>query len=303
MSSIMLSVNNVSKSIKGKSIVRNVSFDIEAGKIMGFLGPNGAGKSTTLRMVVGLSKPTSGDVIINGYSIRSNYVAAMSNVGCIIESPDLYENMTGYSNLEMLSVMGGTADSDHLLSLARLVGLEHRIHDKVRVYSMGMKQRLGLAAALLHNPKLLILDEPTNGLDPQGIYEFRRIIRQLATEHHISVLISSHLISEVQLMCDHVVIINQGAIIRSSDVASLLDQGTAVWKTSDLQKSAALLKDLFSLEPEIIDDIIQARIGDLSLAVINRSIQDAGIDLHQVTVKERTLESLFLELTQDEEIL
>lgn len=303
MSTNMLSVKNINKSIKGKSIVRNISFDIDAGQVMGFLGPNGAGKSTTLRMVVGLSRPTSGDVTINGHSVRNNYVAAMSNVGCIIEGPDLYENMTGYGNLEMLSVMGGLVDKDHLLSLAKLVGLEHRIYDKVRIYSMGMKQRLGLAAALLHDPKLLVLDEPTNGLDPQGIYEFREIIHRLASEQGISVLISSHLISEVQLMCDHVVIINQGEIIRSSDVASLLDQGTVIWHTGNPPATMALLRDQFSLEAELTPSGLQANVGDIPLAQINRAIHDAGIDLNQVAIKEKTLESLFLELTKDEEIM
>lgn len=299
----MLSLHNVSKSIKGKSIVKNISFEIKAGQVMGFLGPNGAGKSTTLRMVVGLSKPTQGDITIGGINIRDNYVAAMAHVGCIIEGPDLYENMTGYGNLEMLSMMGGSADKDHLLSLAKLVGLEHRIHDKVRIYSMGMKQRLGLAAALLHDPKLLVLDEPTNGLDPQGIYEFREIIRRLATEKDICVLISSHLISEVQLMCDHVVIINQGQIVRSSDVASLLDHGTVLWQTGQPQATAILLIDRFSLKAEITEKGVEAPIGDLDLSVINYKIQEAGIDLHQVALQEKTLESLFLELTKKEEIL
>lgn len=303
MSTTMLSLKNVHKSIKGKPIVRDISFDIEAGQVMGFLGPNGAGKSTTLRMVVGLSRPTSGDIIIGGHNIRKHYVAAMAHVGCIIEGPDLYENMTGYANLEMLSVMGGIADRAHILSLAELVGLKHRIHDKVRIYSMGMKQRLGLAAALLHNPKLLVLDEPTNGLDPQGIYEFREIIHRLAKEHHISVLISSHLISEIQLMCDHVVIINQGAIIQKSDVASLLNSGNAVWQTSDDRAVAALLNQAFSLDADVTSAGVSADIGDLSLPLINRHIHEAGIDLHQVALKEKTLETLFLALTKDKEIL
>lgn len=299
----MLSLKNVHKFIKGKPIVRDISFDIEPGQVMGFLGPNGAGKSTTLRMVVGLSRATSGDIIIGGHNIRKHYVAAMAHVGCIIEGPDLYENMTGYANLEMLSVMGGVSDRAHILSLAKLVGLEHRIHDKVRIYSMGMKQRLGLAAALLHNPKLLVLDEPTNGLDPQGIYEFREIIHRLAKEQRISVLISSHLISEIQLMCDHVVIINQGAIIQQSDVASLLDSDTVVWQTSDNKAVAALLKEGFSLNPDITAAGVTTSIGDVPLPLINRRILETGIDLHQVALKEKTLETLFLALTKDKEIL
>ena len=198
----VLLLDNVHKTIKNKEIVKGISFSINEGEVLGFLGPNGAGKSTTLRMIVGLSSPTRGNITIDGHSITKDYVKAMSKVGCIIEGPDLYNYLSGLENLKMLSSMNKNVTNEDITKAIELVGMQNRINDKVSTYSLGMKQRLGLAQALIHKPKLLILDEPTNGLDPSGINEFRHIIHDLAKKENIAVLISSHLISEVELMCD-----------------------------------------------------------------------------------------------------
>ena len=202
----------------------------------------------------------------------------------------------------MLNVMGKAISKKDIEKAVELVGLENRIHDKVRIYSMGMKQRLGLAAALLHDPKLLVLDEPTNGLDPQGIYEFRGIIRQLSEDEGISVLISSHLISEVQLMCHKVSIINQGEIIRNATVDSLLTSNEIMWKTSDNVKAFQLLVGKIG-QVKIVRDALFAPLGDEALPELNRMLFNAGIDIHQVTIKEKTLEELFLQLTENQKIV
>lgn len=297
----VLVVDKVNKSIKRHHIIKNVSMDIQVGEVLGFLGPNGAGKSTTLRMIVGLSKPDSGKITIDGFDITKHYVKAMRHVGCMIEGPDMYTNMSGYKNLELLGVMGHKISKKDISRVVELVGLENRIYDKVRVYSMGMKQRLGLAAALLHNPKLLVLDEPTNGLDPQGIYEFRGIVQGLAAQG-IAILISSHLISEVQLMCDKVSIINQGEIIRHAPVDSLLTSHEVIWKTSNNVRALQLM-ETHGFDVEFDQDRLVGYVDEDRIPEINRLLHNAGINLFQVTLREKTLEELFLELTENQMIL
>ncbi|NSB12562.1 ABC-2 type transport system ATP-binding protein [Clostridium beijerinckii] len=222
MAKQILLLDNVHKSIKNKEIVKGITFSINEGEVLGFLGPNGAGKSTTLRMIVGLSSPTSGKILIDGYSITKDYVKAMSKVGCIIEGPDMYNYLSGLENLKMLASMNKNVTNEDITRVIELVGMQNRINEKVSTYSLGMKQRLGLAQALIHKPKLLILDEPTNGLDPSGINEFRHIIKDLAKKEKIAVLVSSHLISEVELMCDTVAIIKSGTLLKYASVSELI---------------------------------------------------------------------------------
>ncbi|WP_106450015.1 ABC transporter ATP-binding protein [Trichococcus alkaliphilus] len=302
MDTSVLKVSNVTKRIKKKLIIKDVSFDIKKGEILGFLGPNGSGKTTTLRMIVGLSKPTSGDIKICGYSIKKDYVKAMSNVGCIIEGPDLYDYMSGYRNLEILGSMSKGVTKKDIDEAVELVGMGNRIHDKVDVYSMGMKQRIGLAQALIHKPKLLILDEPTNGLDPQGIHEFREIIKTLAKEKGISVLISSHIISEVQLMCDRVSIIDNGSIIRNASIDEVLATGEVVWTVNDPKKAQSVLKNKFTLDSTIDAKNVTALADVGRLSEINKAFIYSGIEIKYVENKKRTLEDLFLTLTDKHKI-
>ncbi|WP_027109186.1 ABC transporter ATP-binding protein [Lacticigenium naphthae] len=297
MDTAVLKVSNISKRIKKKQIIKDVSFDIKQGEIVGFLGPNGSGKTTMLRMIVGLSKPTSGEIEICGYSIEKDFVKAMSTVGCIIEGPDLYDYMSGYRNLEILGSMSTGVTKKDIDEAIELVGMKNRIHDKVAVYSMGMKQRIGLAQALIHKPKLLILDEPTNGLDPQGIHEFREIVKKLAREKGISVLISSHLISEVQLMCDRVSIINKGSIIRNASIEEVLSTGEVVWTVDDPKKAQAVLKNKFGIDSAIDGENLTALAKVEKLSEINKTFFDSGVEIKTVENKKRTLEDLFLSLT------
>lgn len=302
MNESILHVSQLTKTIKKTPIIHDVSFDIQEGEILGFLGPNGSGKTTTLRMVVGLIRPTSGDIHICGYSLKKDYIKAMRNVGCIIEGPDLYGYMSGYKNLELLGSMSENVTKADIDEAVALVGMENRIHDKVDVYSMGMKQRIGLAQALIHKPRLLILDEPTNGLDPQGIHEFREIVKKLAKDKGISVLISSHLISEVQLMCDRVSIINKGRIIKNASIEEMLSTGEVIWTLDDPVKGQAILENTFKLSSTIDQRGLRTTIDISRLPDINRTFFAAGLEISFVDNKKQTLEDLFLSLTHEEKI-
>lgn len=303
MDTPVLNVANISKSIKKKKIIKNISFKLKKGEVLGFLGANGAGKSTTLRMIVGLSRPSAGTISICGHSIRDDYVKAMSHVGCIIEGPDLYDYMSGYKNLELLGSMSKHVTKEAIDHAIALVGMSNRIHDKVSIYSMGMKQRIGLAQALIHKPDLLILDEPTNGLDPQGIHEFREIVQSLAKESGISVLISSHLISEIQLMCDRVCIINKGIIVQDGAVTDLLSSNEVVWILNNPSQGQKILREHFKLESQINDqnELIAAIDLDV-LPKINEIFITSGLELQTVDAKKKTLEDLFLSLTNQQTI-
>lgn len=207
----VLEVNNLKKTIGKREIIKDLSFTIKSGEIFGFLGPNGAGKTTTIRMIVGLIKPTAGSITICGYDLHKDTSKALKEVGAVVENPELYKYLSGRENLMQIARIRNVSKED-VEETIKLVGLADRIDDKVKKYSLGMKQRLGLAASLLSKPKLLILDEPTNGLDPSGILDFREVVHKAAKERDMAVFVSSHILSEVQNLCDKVAFINGGVI-------------------------------------------------------------------------------------------
>jgi ABC-2 type transport system ATP-binding protein len=217
----VLELNNLSKIIKGREIVKGISLDVNTSEVFGFLGPNGAGKTTTIRMIVGLIKPTSGSITICGYSFQKDFNKAMLNVGCIIESPDMYKYLTGMENLQQYAAMDKRITLNRINDVVELVGLNKRINDKVSIYSLGMRQRLGIAQAIMCKPRLLILDEPTNGLDPSGIAEFRKLIRNLADEEKMGVFVSSHILAEIGQMCDRVSIVSHGCLVKTITISEL----------------------------------------------------------------------------------
>lgn len=209
----VLELKNVSKIIGKKRLVDNISFEVYKGEIFGFIGPNGAGKTTTIKMITGLYKISKGEIYIDGIEVRKDFEKALQGVGGIIENPEMYGYMSGRDNLKIFARMHDNVSAERINEVIELVKLGKRIDDKVSQYSLGMRQRLGIAQALLHKPKLLILDEPTNGLDPMGIKELREMLRKLADETEIAVLVSSHLLSEMELMCDRFGIIDEGEFI------------------------------------------------------------------------------------------
>lgn len=299
----VLELVGLRKTIGKKEIIKGIDLTLGPAEVLGFLGPNGAGKTTTIRMIVGLIRPTGGHVQICGYSLANDFVKAMSNVGCIIESPDMYKFLTGRENLVQFANMDKRVTRQRVEEVVEIVGLKNRINDKVSTYSLGMRQRLGIAQALLCRPRLLILDEPVNGLDPAGINEFRNLIRRLADEEKIAIFISSHLLAEAQLLCDRVAIIKQGSIVKTAAVKDILETGLVEWQLSDASKAAALLEEKWSIKSSLkSSNIITASIGLKPLASINKELIEAGIDLKYSIPHQNSLEDLFLDLTEGDEI-
>jgi ABC-2 type transport system ATP-binding protein len=311
----VLSVQNVKKRIGKKWIIKGVSFDIHAGEIFGFLGPNGSGKTTTIRMLVDLIRPTEGRIWIGGQDIALRRNEALQQIGCIVENPEMYPYLTGLENLEHFARMIPDIDNARIHEVIDIVGMRNRIYDKVKTYSLGMRQRLGIAQALLSRPKLLILDEPTNGLDPQGIKELRIFIRRLSDEG-LSLFISSHLLSEIQMMCDRVAIISHGEVIAVGGVDELLQQRAELtWlyltqpeKAQSIFEAAGYqARQLHSAEDAPGISIpgaqwLEVAIAAADMAKLNKQLTIAEIDVYVIEPKKATLEQLFLGLTEGEPI-
>lgn len=221
----ILQTAGLSKKFKKRFAVRNLNLQVFPGDIYGFLGPNGAGKSTTIRMLLTLIKPTEGDVRLFGHSVLKNRFEALKKVGGMVEKPDFYLYLSAVRNLEIVGALNGGTTTKRIFEVLELVGLKERAHDRVKTYSHGMKQRLGIAQALLSDPELIILDEPTNGLDPQGTKEIRELIRTLSRERKKTIVLSSHLLSEIELVANRMGIINRGDLVVQGEVKSLLDAG------------------------------------------------------------------------------
>jgi ABC-2 type transport system ATP-binding protein len=301
MSEITLSIKGLRKKIGKREIIKGLDFELKSGEVFGFLGPNGAGKTTTIRMLVGLIRPTSGSISICGYDVKKNFVQAMSHLGCIVENPELYPYLSGFENLQHFSRMIPDFDSKHLDYVIKLVRLQDRIHDQVKTYSLGMRQRLGIAQALLGKPKVLILDEPTNGLDPMGIREMRAFIRFLAEKEGLTVLVSSHLLSEIQLMCDRVAVISKGKVIKVDTVKNLLTlQEQLMWKVTPVEKGKDLLQTVTTVSLDEENRLVTP--SEEHSSVWNKMLIENGVDVHEIQKKVPTLEDLFLELTGGESV-
>ncbi len=298
----VLKISNLNKSFGKKKIINNISFDVYAGEVFGFLGPNGAGKTTTIKMVMGFLSTDSGDIYINNLNVKKDYEKAMSYIGGIVENPEMYKNLSGLTNLKMYARLHEGVTKERINEVVKLVGMENRIKDKVKKYSLGMKQRCGLAQALLHKPKLLILDEPTNGLDPSGIRELRDILKKLAHEEKVAVFVSSHLMSEMELMCDRVAIINKGEILGVKTVEELLTQanGKIVHRfiVKPVDKALELLKEAFgSLIKSSSQEYIDIEVEGDSVAEITTLLATQGIAISGVSKIETSLEDAFINIT------
>ncbi|NLJ30084.1 MAG: ABC transporter ATP-binding protein [Clostridiales bacterium] len=304
MPEMVLRTENLRKDIGSKNIVSDINLDIRPGEVFGFLGPNGAGKTTTIRMIVGLSKITQGDIFISGNSVRSRFREAMRDVGCIVENPELYRYMSGLDNLRMFARLYKGVGRERVDEVVRIVHLEDAIRDKVKTYSLGMKQRLGLAQALLHRPRLLILDEPTNGLDPAGIREMRTLFRDLA-DQGAAVFVSSHILSEMQMMCDRVGIINHGRMVAVHTVEELtsLSDGGGVQLLVRTGDNAAALQCMNGLQMKasLDSDGVHVATAPERVPELVRALVGAGLDVYAMdTQKTRSLEDVFMKLTGEE---
>ncbi|MEC2056461.1 ABC transporter ATP-binding protein [Peribacillus psychrosaccharolyticus] len=297
MTKTTLSVQNLTKKIGKRQIIKGISFELQAGEVFGFLGPNGAGKTTTIRMLVGLIKPTSGSMVVCGYNVRTHFTKAMEKIGCIVENPELYPYLTGKENLLHFARMLPNIPETRITEVVAMVGLEARIDEKVKTYSLGMRQRLGIAQAMLNHPKVLILDEPTNGLDPAGIREMRQFIRELAEQEGLSVLVSSHLLGEIQLLCDRVAIIKNGEIIQVDSVKNLLSsQEKMLWKVDPMERGKAVLTQLTDVS-ESTDGYLVTAFEEKEIPKWNVKLINEGISVLEMNRKLPALEDLFLEVT------
>lgn len=313
---VVLSFNNVTKTYNAKRggqrtplmAVKNVSFEVKSGEVVGFIGPNGAGKSTAIKMITGLATPSSGEITIMGHDIVKERVAAITNVGAIIENPDMYVEWTAMENLRYFASLTPKSTDENLSSkdaqqriedMLAMVGLSDRKNDKVKKFSLGMKQRLGIAQALLNKPKLLILDEPANGLDPMGIKEMRDIVRHLAHELELGVLISSHQLAEMQLMCDRFLIIHKGEVIATPTAEELADSKSdaTIITTDDVEKAKAVIKEKFDIEAVVLDKERLQISGDIPSGDIAKELIMSNITLKGIENKRKSLEEFFMSKT------
>lgn len=298
----VLEVKGLKKRLGKREIIKGINFSVKDGEIFGFLGPNGAGKTTTIRMLVGLIAPNEGEIKICGKDVQKEKEEALKNVGAVVENPELYKYLSGRENLMQIARIRKVS-REEVEELIELVGLKDRIDDKVKKYSLGMKQRLGLAAALIGEPKLLILDEPTNGLDPSGIIDFREVVKKAAKEKGIAVFISSHILSEVQNLCDRVAFTNGGVIKSVEDihdntmdteldsltliVSSNEEEAVKILKTIDLVKSAS-----------VIDEEIHLIIKGGKTSELLKILLEKNIRVEEIFKNRKGLEQRYMELVE-----
>jgi ABC-2 type transport system ATP-binding protein len=293
---------DLTKTFASNTVVDGLSFSMHAGEVLGFLGPNGAGKSTTVGMILGLIKPTRGRITISGKPLGSEPGLVAGNIGAIIENPAFYPYLTGRDNLRAFGLMTGGISDARIEELLRLVNMHDRADRPYKTFSLGMKQRLGIAATLLTDPAIVILDEPTNGLDPAGQREIRAIIPRLAGEGH-AILLASHLLNEVEQVSDRIAIIRRGKLIREGRVDDLLRSGGYIEVTVQDGEVSSAMRALGKLPFVERIDAEQATLRvvapDDAGRAINRALVEQGIYAGEIAAKRNTLEELFLDLTED----
>ncbi|WP_253205366.1 ABC transporter ATP-binding protein [Clostridium estertheticum] len=302
----IVQIKNVTKKIGKKVIIDDLTFDVRSGEVFGFLGPNGAGKTTTIKMLLGLMSITKGEMYIDGLNVNKDFEKAIAKVGGIIENPDLYKYLTGYQNLIHYFRMYPDLKRERIDEVIKIVGLEKTIHNKIKTYSLGMRQRLGIAQALLNSPKLLVLDEPTNGLDPAGIHELRSHLRTLAREENVAVMVSSHLLSEMELMCDRIGILQNGKLVKIQDMKEMLEDeldSTIALTVTPIEKAKLYLESLNSkYRAKINDKEIEIKENIEKVPELVEKLVGQGIKIYGVRKVQQSLETKFLEMTGGNEI-
>lgn len=299
MAKTVLELKNVSKSFGKRKVIDNISLEVKEGEIYGFLGPNGSGKTTTIKMILRLIDLDSGEITVNGYDNKKQFEKAMDYIGAIVENPDMYKYMTGLDNLKLHARIRNV-DEKRINEVIELVGLKDRAKDKVGKYSLGMKQRLGLALTLLHKPKVLILDEPTNGLDPAGIKQLRDILKEISHKEGVAVFVSSHILSEMQLMCDKVAVLDSGKVVKTEEIAreqESLTENVEI-RVKDIEKAVQVLKEKFELNVELENKNIEITIKTDQLPIVVKELAIADVGVKAVIPKEHTLEDIFFDATK-----
>jgi len=296
----ILEVKNVSKVYGTRYVLRNINFNIFAGEIFGFIGPNGAGKSTLMRIITGMSTPTDGDVKICGYSVQQDFEKAIINIGATIENTNLYGYMTAKQNLTYYASLYTNVSPSRIIETLELVGLKDRMNDPIKDYSLGMRQKIGLAQALLHEPKLLILDEPTNGLDAESVIHLRQILRTLAAERNIAVLLSSHNLSEVEQLCDTIAFVDHGSVIETQTMNKIKKE------TSESSRfkirlnypnySAKMIFLKFNVPVEVVGDSVLVPCEDTLLPKILDALRARDIQVYAINVETKSLEDLYIDI-------
>lgn len=301
----IISVTHLSKKFNDFTAVDDLSFTVNEGDVYGFLGQNGAGKSTTIRMLLTLIKPTSGNINMFGMNLNTHRSEILQQAGAVIEKPDLYKYLTAYQNLYIFAKMSGIKVSRQLLmEQLEMVGLAERAHSKVKTFSQGMKQRLGIAVTLVHNPKLIVLDEPTNGLDPQGIADMRRLILQLSREMGKTVVVSSHLLSEIEIIANRILIINKGKKIVEGAAAALLDPSKTIVQIDTLNNSTAIQQLQQSRWASLMlpsADTIKIQMNKNDIPELNKDLTGMGIGVLSIQPRH-SLEDYFLSLTTQQHV-
>lgn len=306
MNNLIIETKNLTKQYGAQKSVSNLNIHVQKGRIYGLLGRNGAGKTTTMKMLLGLTKPTTGEIKIFGQDIHNNEKKLLPRIGCLIESPGFYPNLTGTENLKIFARLRGIPKKNAVESALDVVGLPNNDKKLFSQYSLGMKQRLAIALAIMHDPQLLILDEPINGLDPIGIAEVRTFIRDLCTERGKTILISSHILSEIALLADDIGIIDHGILLEEESLAQLEEKNSKYihFAVSDAAQAARLLETQLNLKNFKVADNYNIMLydTDVSVAEINRAFILNNIEVAESHLCEDTLEDYFKKVTGGEGI-
>lgn len=299
MENTVLELKNVSKSFGKRKVIDNISLKVNSGEIFGFLGPNGSGKTTTIKMILRLIDSDEGEIKVNGFDNRKQFEQAMECIGAIVENPDMYKYMSGIDNLKLHARIRNI-DEKRIAEVLEMVGLKDRAKDKVGKYSLGMKQRLGLALTLLHNPKVLILDEPTNGLDPAGIKQLRDILKKISHEENVAVFVSSHILTEMQQMCDRVAVLDNGKIVKIEQITSSEEEKieTIELRLKNKEKAIKILKEKFEVDAkeEKNNLLVTIQTEKVPEVVKKLAIEDVGVKA--VIPREHNLEEIFFDATE-----
>lgn len=307
MAKKVLEVKNLTKVYGTRKAVDNVSFDVYEGEILGFLGANGAGKSTTMKMILGLTSISSGSVYISGRNVETDFEKAIENVGGLIETPHMYPYLSGYGNLKFYASLYKGIGKERIMEVAEIVGLSRRLNDKVRNYSLGMKQRLGIAQALLHKPKLLVLDEPTNGLDANGIKEIKVLLKRLTKLSGTSILISSHILSTMESLCDRIAIIDNGKLIEIKTLDEIkrryAKNGSTYVKVGAPNLSGKLIQDKFGIKVGICGNKVMFDATEGLLAKIIVMLTQHKIPIYSAGEIDYSLEDMFLGIVGDKSVI